>query len=436
VGNRGSTALKVAFDLPKALRTCAEVVPASAVVEAGATFKAMLVLTPTPDLLRACGDAADADSGAVQLALAIRAAGQALPAPFLLRFQLSQPRVSVEPSALHFGRCALGESVCRVLMLTNRSTLKLDFGFGALPAELDVQPGDGLGSLLPYETVERVVVFTPRAHGPLSASLTLGTTQNKAVTLAVTGYGVEAALALSATTVRFAATPFGGRAAASIEVRSQLRYGAAFELRPPEGSPFAASPSVLWLQPGEQARVQLIFKPAEPARAHDAADAAETPAEAVERGGGGGGGGGAARAGGLLALPDGGASRPDSAASSLASRASVGGSALALAERAVEFFGLVAIYAQTHKAAAATADAEAGGGGAAGAEGAQALSQHASELTQHVRVEGVGLPAVVVFDLTGGVNADIDFGTASVGKGEGAQARGAPAGSLARSLAR
>lgn len=454
VANRSSAAFKVQVHLPRALAECADASPAVAFVQAHDTARIGLRIAPTDDLLARCGASADAESGAVALPVTLSVAQQTLPALFLLRFQLTPATVELDPPRLDFGHCAVGESVGRTVRITNRSTLKLDFGCGPLPPELDVQPGDGLGSLLPFETVERVVTFSPRTAAPFKHTLRLSTTHNRAFVLPCAGEGTEAALVLSGTTVRFGATPFGGRSAAALEARSALRYGAHFELRAPEGSAFRASPAVLWLEPGEATRVQILFEPQapQPAEAEGAPAAADAPA-AEEDGAAAAGGGGAAdgrggsapllgadlaaaagaAAGGIVARRGAAlaaARRPSLAASSIAALAEVGGSALALADEAVSHAALLSIFVQTPAAAAASlasvgaaavngrrrsAGATAALGFAPGGEGGKGAPQHAAHLTQYVRCEGAALPAVVVFEESGGVSAEVHFGTVSVG---------------------
>lgn len=413
-------------------------------VQARSTARIGLRLAPSAELLDRCGAAADAESGAVLLPVTLSVAHQTLPALFLLRFQIASASLGLHPPRLDFGHCAVGGSVGRTLRITNHSGLRVDFGFGPLPPELDVQPGDGLGTLLPYETVERVVSFSPAAATAFRHALRLSTSHNRTFALPCAGEGAEAALELSAGTVRFGATPFGGKAAAAVEVRSALRYAAAFELHAPEGSPFRASPAVLWLQPGAAARVLLLFeprRPPSPAAEAEGADAAgpaadSAPPEAAAGAKGAEAGkapdavdagadelGAAGRAGQLRSIAP---TRPASAATSVAASAAAAGSALSLAAEATSYSALVAIYAQTPAAAAAAhaksgASAGAlGGGGEAAAEaladaGAGGAAKHAPELTQYIQCEGAALPPVVVFEQGGGVRADVRFGTASVG---------------------
>ena len=56
-------------------------------------------------------------------------------------------------SSLDFGTCPVNATRSLKLTLRNPSALPQRFGFLPLPAGLDVQPGDGLGTLLPGETM-------------------------------------------------------------------------------------------------------------------------------------------------------------------------------------------------------------------------------------------------------------------------------------------
>ena len=76
---------------------------------------------------------------------------------------MTTARVTVEPSRLDFGDVSVHEQAACTIHITNHAALPQQFGFVDLPAELDVQPDDGFGTLLPFETIEREVLFAPQA---------------------------------------------------------------------------------------------------------------------------------------------------------------------------------------------------------------------------------------------------------------------------------
>lgn len=60
----------------------------------------------------------------------------------------------------------------RSVAISNPSALPQRFGFVPLPKHLDVQPGDGLGTILPGETIQREVSrFSLRLTGMVACAL-------------------------------------------------------------------------------------------------------------------------------------------------------------------------------------------------------------------------------------------------------------------------
>ncbi len=67
----------------------------------------------------------------------------------------------ITPTSMDFGSCSTYESVMQTVTLTNTSILPHTFGFIDIPPYMDVQPGDGFGKLLPGESVEVDLIFSP-----------------------------------------------------------------------------------------------------------------------------------------------------------------------------------------------------------------------------------------------------------------------------------
>ncbi len=82
--------------------------------------------------------------------------------------------LTFDRGSIDFGPCTTHESVA-TLHMTNTSLLAQSFGFLSLPAFVDVQPGDGLGEILPQETLAVDLVFSARKPREYSFELTIKT---------------------------------------------------------------------------------------------------------------------------------------------------------------------------------------------------------------------------------------------------------------------
>ncbi len=75
--------------------------------------------------------------------------------------EVSPSALVLLPHTLDFGFCTTQETVSHSVSLTNTSALVQSFGFVHLPPFIDVQPGDGFGDILPGETIQLELLFSP-----------------------------------------------------------------------------------------------------------------------------------------------------------------------------------------------------------------------------------------------------------------------------------
>ena len=97
----------------------------------------------------------------IAVPMAITCPDQVLPVEFTLAAKLSRPDVTWEPSTVDFGRCYTTQSASATVTLTNNSVLPQKFAFVGLPPEVTVVENGGFGTLLPLESVQRRLVFSP-----------------------------------------------------------------------------------------------------------------------------------------------------------------------------------------------------------------------------------------------------------------------------------
>ena len=118
------------------------------------------------------------DRGVIAVPVRVLVPDQALPVYYTLRAQLTRGELTFSQSALDFGPCYVTQSLVHHVTLTNESMLPQKFGFVNLKPELDVQPFDGFGILLPHEskTVDAFFKFVSAIESDLK--LTIRTTMN------------------------------------------------------------------------------------------------------------------------------------------------------------------------------------------------------------------------------------------------------------------
>ena len=263
IHNRARVAHKVTLKVPPALRGFLEFVPAMGYVQAKASFTVSLKLRSSKDLLTRCAEHASAD-GVLNVPLTVGVPDQVLPVNFTLRAQLTTPALHLmreeQPiTTLNFGICPLSATRCLTLTLVNPSALPQRFGFVPLPKGIDVQPGDGLGTVLPGETITRRVLFSPSAATMHQATLTCKTSLNKTWSLKCIGQGVLSPLALSTSRLAMPPTAEGDKSAGDVTLSNSSSAAQNFEFAPPEGSGLKLSPLVGTVQPGETIRILVEF---------------------------------------------------------------------------------------------------------------------------------------------------------------------------------
>lgn len=214
---------------------------------------------------------------------------QALPVVFTLTSRLTSGDVVLDPPQLDFGQCYTAQTTSMTVSLTNASDLPQRFGFVSLPPEIRVQPSQGFGVVLPHETVQRTVLFSPVAATQHAFALTVATTMNRQLKLPVVARGVKCPLTMSSSCIKFGAAVAGEVVDAHVYVTNTSAAPVSFEfVRPRPAAQLVISPLVGRLGPGEQARVQVEFSPTdEPAAAagdEEKEDDAAAGAEEAEEG--------------------------------------------------------------------------------------------------------------------------------------------------------
>ena len=261
--NRSKVSHKVQIKVPRALDGNLEFVPAMGYVQSRSSFTVSLKFRAAEELLLRCKEHVSG-SGVLSIPITVLVPEQVLPVSFTLRVQLTTPKLSlerdgIEVKTLDFGACPVNATRSLKLSLRNPSALPQRFGFTPIVKGLDVQPGDGLGTILPGETLEREVFFSPEASTLHALTLTCRTSLNQSYHLKVVGQGVLPHLTLSHTQLALPPTPEGDTSEGDVSLTNHTSIPQSFELRPPANSGLFVSPTVGTLAPGESRRVLLQF---------------------------------------------------------------------------------------------------------------------------------------------------------------------------------
>ena len=270
--NRSKVSHKVQLRVPRALQGNLEFVPSMGYVQARSSFTVSLKLRASEELLTRCS-AHRKDDDVLELPCIVGVPEQVLPVSFVLRAQLTTPKLLLQrpsdpndPSSdlksvtsLNFGSCPLNGQKVLQLTLHNSSRLSQKFGFLPLPKGLDVQPGDGLGTILPGESITREVRFSPSAATQFAQTLTCRTSLNQTYLIRCTGQGVMPHVSFSHTKLALPPTAEGDTSEGDVTLTNPTAVPQTFELKAPADSRLKLSPCVGTLAPGQSLRLLVEF---------------------------------------------------------------------------------------------------------------------------------------------------------------------------------
>ncbi|GFR64636.1 cilia- and flagella-associated protein 74 [Elysia marginata] len=281
VNNRATTALRLKFEVCKELKNHLELLPKTGYVQAQSQFSAQLKFLPRQSLFKEAAKYFDAETGVLEAPMTIRVADQTTPVHFTVQAVVTTSDLEFDVSNIDFGFCTIHESVKRTVKLTNHSILPQQFGFIGLPEYMEVQPNDGFGTLLPLETLELDVIFSPNKAREYKLDLVCRSLINRDFKISMHGVGVLTPLELTNQVLHFSATPLYDTATNVLHVVNSHtssnefthpvpRIGkgeicpvgpTSFEFVVPKDSPITVSPSVGTVMPGETCRIQVRFSP-------------------------------------------------------------------------------------------------------------------------------------------------------------------------------
>ncbi|XP_076023285.1 cilia- and flagella-associated protein 74 [Genypterus blacodes] len=281
VQSRANTALKLSFEVCPEMRNHMDIIPKTGFIQAKSSFNAQLRLHPRCSLSKDANEFFDGDTGVLEVPMIMQVADQVQPVLFTLHAVVTSSELHFDRTEVDFGECSIQQSVKTSIRLTNRSLLPQDFGFVGIPEFIEVQPQDGFGTLLPQETLELDVIFSPKKAKEYRCQLNCKSGINREFPISCRGVGVHPPLELSHSLVQFGATAVGDHSTTLLylthtridcnQSKQQLPQLSREDVAPggprlfsftlPKDSEISISPMAGRLLPGERCLVQVTFRP-------------------------------------------------------------------------------------------------------------------------------------------------------------------------------
>ncbi|XP_074781112.1 cilia- and flagella-associated protein 74 isoform X1 [Athene noctua] len=281
IRSRAKTTLRLKFEVCKELSKHMELLPKAGYIQAQSSFSLQLKFLPRPSLPEDAGSYFDEETRVLEVPVTILIVDKAKKVNFTVHAIVTTSDLEISPTQINFGYCTVHEAVQANVTVTNKSILPQEFGFVGLPEFVEIQPNDGLGILLPLESLTLDIIFKASKAQEYSFELTCKSEINRQFKLSCKAVGVHPPLELSHSLVRFAATALNGVSTATLYVMNSHvsanrsthavpRTGRGepaplgptwFEFRVPEDCPVTITPSVGVVFPGKKSLIQVSFSP-------------------------------------------------------------------------------------------------------------------------------------------------------------------------------
>ncbi|XP_050973466.1 cilia- and flagella-associated protein 74 [Labeo rohita] len=273
VQSRASTALRLTFKVCKEMRNHMSILPKTGFIQAKSSFSAQLKFLPRQSLYADAKRFFSKDTGVLEVPLTVQVADQVRPVPFTVHAVITSSDLQFNHTEVDFGHCSIYESAQITVRLTSCSLLPQEFGFVGNPKFIDIQPNDGFGTLLPSQSMDIYLIFSPSKAGEFNFILTCKTSTNRDFLLSCHATAIQPSLKLSDCLVEFGGTAVGDRTTAVLYVENQqpqppphisagLKAAARlFTFSVPENSDITISPTSGQVLPGQKCLVQVTFSP-------------------------------------------------------------------------------------------------------------------------------------------------------------------------------
>jgi len=278
--NRGKSAMKAIFSVPKPLQGFVFFTPSVGYVQKDGTFDVQVRFAPKPETQQRVSKYFPVQNNVIEVPVRVTVPNQTLPVIWKLKALLASPHITFSTSKVEFGRCFLNERVIVPITITNHSPLLQKLSFFKLPKEVQVSPNEGFFNLFPKRSLTINIIFVPRAAVDLAVDLTMLSHLGHRYQIACRGKGVEPTIQFASSLLQFAPVPDGDIGYAHTFVENLSKVEQTMEivipesneenLHTPEQNPIpprteksflSVVPKVIQLQPGQRKRVELVFSP-------------------------------------------------------------------------------------------------------------------------------------------------------------------------------
>uniref|UniRef100_A0A669R0W6 Cilia and flagella associated protein 74 n=1 Tax=Phasianus colchicus TaxID=9054 RepID=A0A669R0W6_PHACC len=275
---RTKTMLHLKFEVCKELSKHMKLLPKTGCIQPRSSFSVQLKFLPRRSLPEDAGSCFNEETSVLEAPVMVQITKQI---NFTVHAIVTTSDLEISPAEINFGYCTIYEAVRTNVTLTNKSILPQEFGFVRLPEFVEIQPNDGLGVLLPLESLTLHIIFKANKAEEYSFELTCKSEVNRQFKLSCRAVGVHPPLELSHSLVQFAATALNDVSTATLYVMNSHvsanlfshavpRIGngevapvgpTSFEFYVPEDCPVAIKPSVGTVLPGKKSLIQVSFRP-------------------------------------------------------------------------------------------------------------------------------------------------------------------------------
>ncbi|XP_051493216.1 cilia- and flagella-associated protein 74 [Apus apus] len=284
IQSRAKTTQCLKFEVCKELSKHMELLPKTSYIQAQSSFSVQLRFLPRHSLPEDAGSYFDEETRVLEVPVTILIVDKGKKVNFTVHAIVTTSDLEISPAQIDFGYCTIYEAVQAKVTLTNKSILPQEFGFVGLPEFVEIQPNDGLGILLPLESLTLDIIFKANKAKEYSFELTCKSEINRQFKLSCKAVGVHPPLELSHSLVQFAATALNSVSTATLYVMNshvsanpfthavpRIGHGeiapvgpTSFEFCVPGDCPVTITPSVGTVLPGKKSLIQVSFRPALP----------------------------------------------------------------------------------------------------------------------------------------------------------------------------
>ena len=263
VKNRGKISFKAHAKVPPELQDYVSFNPDMGFIQPDVDFEIQMKFRPTADILAKCGKYAIPGLEVIAVPMLVYVPEQALPVYYTLLAKLSTGKLSFSEDVIDFKDCYVTQAMMKVVKLKNESRLPQKFGFVNLRPEVDVQPNDGFGVLLPHEEKEINVYFKPISAISHDLDLNIITTMNMPTSIRLKCQGVESPIKFTHTVLKFSSCCPGDKITHSVFATNTTSNKLCFEFAVPrqDKSFIRISPNVESLEPGQTCRLEIEYCP-------------------------------------------------------------------------------------------------------------------------------------------------------------------------------